>query len=111
MKTKELNKQEVMIATGQIYKCTAFNNMVTICEVLEIGIEGDGRGTIRMGRISETYGDQKTRFYKQYESTFVIELSWFTVTTGNRKVERVTQQSLFTPSQQLEHRSNNVQLG
>lgn len=89
-----------MITVRQRYKHTAFTNMVTICEVLETGIEGDGRGSIRMGRISETYGDQKTKHFSQYESIFVVEPAWFTVVTGSRKVERIAQQTLFTPSQQ-----------
>ena len=59
----------------------------TLCEVFRTGIEDDGRGETEMMRIWDRDGDQPTRHYEPMQSTFVVELAWFT--RGNHKVERV----------------------
>jgi len=58
-----------------------------MCEIVRTGIQDDGRGETEMMRIWDKDGDQPAKYYQQMQSSFVVELAWFT--RGNHKVERV----------------------
>lgn len=74
------------LTVGQRYTAKIFGH-TTMCEVVRTGIEDDGRGETELMRIWVKDGDQPTRHYEPMQSTFVVELAWFT--NGNHKVERV----------------------
>lgn len=78
-----------MLEVGNVINVVHHSDAQHLYKILEIGIENDGRGQIKLSTLEENIKGYPKKTFKENEKTMVVDILWFDQKLTGRKIKKI----------------------